>query len=205
VATVLSMLRCLRNTYGLNSFRFSDYILPHGYFRTLLPILAEEEPRFQLACEMKANTNEENFGALARAGFRDVQPGIESFSTPVLRLMNKGVSAGQNVHTLLLGRRFGVHINYNLIYGFPAETEACYEEMICLLPRLFHLDPPITNIAVMITRFAPLQTDPKRFSTPLASYEPSYEIIFSEDFLNRTGFQLARYGPSKTALFCRSR
>jgi hypothetical protein len=142
---------------------------------------------------MKSNSTPERFERLSAAGFRDVQPGIESFSTPVLKGMDKGVTAIQNVHTLLLGRRHSVHINYNVLYGFPGDEAPEYEEMLRLLPRLYHLDPPVTNPAVLITRFAPLQTSPNTFGIPEASYDPAYELVFSPQFLRESDFHLDRY------------
>lgn len=187
---VLASLETLRARHGIAGFRFSDYILPHAYFQTLLPMLAQRGAPFRLACEMKANSSHGHFGQLAAAGFREVQPGIESFSSRVLRSMDKGVTAALNVQTLVLGRRHGIHIHYNLLYGLPDDDAADYEAMLASLPRLLHLNPPLTNVPVQITRYAPLHVDPARFGIPAARYEPSYEVIFSEEFLEQTGFDL---------------
>jgi hypothetical protein len=43
---------------------------------------------------------------------------------------------------------------------------------------------------VQITRYAPLQVNPQRFNIPHATYEPSYELIFLETFIERSGFDL---------------
>lgn len=191
--TVVDSLTQLRDRYGISTFRFSDYILPNTYFKTLLPDLAERGAPFRLACEMKANSSVPKFALLAAAGFTEVQPGIESFSTDVLRKIDKGVTAAANVLTLVLGRRFQIHIHYNILYGFPDDSEQAYEEMIEQIPRLVHLDPPITRSTVQITRYAPLQADPKRFGIPAARYEPAYELIFSKDFETSTTLDLNAY------------
>lgn len=190
---VLAALSSLRERHGITSFRFSDYILPHQFHKTLLPALAERGAPYRLACEMKANSSPDHFRGMAAAGFAEVQPGIESFSSDVLRRMDKGVSAALNVQTLLLGRRFGIHIHYNLLYGLPDDQPAAYEEMINALPRLFHLDAPLTRTRIQITRYAPLQASPERFDIPVAQYEPAYEVIFSQEYLERSGFDLNAY------------
>lgn len=192
-ARVLDVLDSLANRYGVSSFRFSDYILPHQYYRTLLPEMARRGKPYQITAEMKANVNVQRFALLAAAGFDEVQPGIESFSSSVLRKMDKGVSAIQNVYTLLLGKRHSVAIHYNILYGLPDDEEQEYEAIVRSLPRLFHLDPPSTRLPVQITRYAPLQTNPKRFDIPPATYEPSYELIFSESFLEKSGFDLNEF------------
>ena len=190
---VLMALETLSQRHGITAFRFSDYILPHQYHKTLLPELAKRQPRFRLSCEMKANSSIELFRGMAAAGFVGVQPGVESFSNSVLRRMDKGVTGLLNVQTLVLGRRMGIKIYYNILYGLPDDETGEYEEMIKILPRLLHLDPPHSHTRIQITRYAPLQADPARFNLPVAHHEPSYEMIFSQSFLEQTGFKLDDY------------
>jgi ribosomal peptide maturation radical SAM protein 1 len=190
---VLKTLEQLSNEYGIHSFRFSDYILPYQYFKTLLPDLALCKPKYELISEMKSNMNSERFRLLADAGFKEVQPGIESFNTQVLKNMAKGVSAIQNIHTILLGKQHGIRIHYNLLYGFPDDNKKEYQRLVCILPHLKHLDPPSTRLKVQVTRYAPFQTNPERFGIGIAHYEPSYEIIFSGDYLRESKFDLDQF------------
>jgi hypothetical protein len=62
--------------------------------------------------------------------------------------------------------------------------------MLRLIPLLRHLSPPATRIEVQITRYAPLQASPERFGLAVPVHEPSYGLIFSEDYLRATGFSL---------------
>jgi len=187
---VLATMAELQQRYGQNAFRFSDYILPNKYFDTLLPELARLGAPYHLSCEMKANITEERFVLLARAGFEEVQPGIESFNSDVLRKMRKGVSAVQNVYTLLLGRRLGVRVYYNLLYGFPDDEVIEYEQTLAAIPLLFHLAAPATCVPVQITRYAPLQTQPQDFGIERATAEPVYDLVFSREYLECTGFDI---------------
>lgn len=190
---VLDELKQLSRTYGMHSFRFSDYIFPHQYYRTLLPELARSKPKYRLMSEMKANVTADRFHLLADAGFEEVQPGIESFSSTVLKKMAKGVTGIQNIHTLLLGKRNRVCVHYNLLYGFPDDKEEEYQRLVSILPHLKHLDPPATRIQVQVTRYAPLHADPERFGIGTPHYEPSYELIFSEDYLTEIQFDLDQF------------
>ena len=190
---VLATLAELHARYGIATFRFADYILPHQYYRTLLPELARRGRPYRLSGEIKSNVSTERFVRLKEAGFREVQPGIESFSSAVLRRMGKGVTAAQNIRTLVLGRGFGVRIHYNLLYGFPDDEAGDYAAMAAQLPRLVHLDPPNSYVPVQITRYAPLQTQPERWGLPPAEPEECYELLFSRSYLARTGFDLADF------------
>ena len=190
----LHTLRVLRDRHDVRSFRISDYILPITYFKTLLPTLAEQGKEFRFSCEIKANMNLEKFTLLRDAGFVEVQPGIESFSDPVLNRMGKGVSGIQNIQTLLLGQRLGITVHYNLLYGFPGDRPEEYHKLVETLPYLYHLRPPVSVVPVLMTRFAPLQANPERFgmSGPLVHHQ-RYEVLFSQPYQERIGFNFDNY------------
>jgi ribosomal peptide maturation radical SAM protein 1 len=194
-STVLNMLSVMRERYGVErAFRFSDYILPQTYFRELLPRLAEMEPRYELHCELKANQNADRVQALADAGFAGVQPGIESFDSEVLRLMKKGVTGIQNVHFLKLGYTRRIQVHYNLLYGFTGERLEWYQKMVAQLPRLYHLAPPVSRTEVIVTRFAPMHETPGLFQIGAKlHHNQCYDVLFSDEFLERTGFSLDDY------------
>lgn len=189
----IAMLDELNRRHGVRSFRFSDYILPYTYFQTLLPKLATRPEPYHLECEIKANLTAEHFDLLRSAGFGECQPGIESFSTSVLTKMCKGVTGIRNVQTLVLGKTNGIRIHYNFLFGFPSDELDEYEAMLPLIPMLYHLDPPHGRQPIEITRFAPLQADPKRFGIDEAPHAQLYDVIFSPAFLATTGFDLDAY------------
>lgn len=194
---VLDMLAALRTKYGDYNFRFNDYILPAPYYIKLLPELTKIRPRYQLQCEIKANQKAARLALFSEAGFTELQPGIESFSPHVLQLMNKGVRAIQNVSTIKNGYVNRIVIHYNVLFGIPGETPADYLEMLTVLPRLYHLQPPFSRCETEITRFAPLQNDPQRFGIqlpqPKSRHADLYDVIFSDAFLQRSGFDLDDY------------
>lgn len=188
------MLLYLKDKYSKTKFRISDYILPFNYYTSLLPRLEKLDEKLDLSCEIKANVTSEHFRLLKACGFSEVQPGIESFSTAVLKKMDKGVTAIQNIFTLLLGLQFGVEVHYNFLFGFPDDELSDYEEMAKIIPLIYHLIPPISTTPIAITRFAPLQVNPGRFHIgPEIKYDPLYDLIFSESFTARHGFDFNNY------------
>ncbi len=188
------ILDTLHRRYERNSFRFSDYILPRQYYKTLLPDLAKLPEKFQLHWEMKANVKLEEVQIMGEAGVKQVQPGIESFSTPVLRKMAKGVTGIHNVLTIKLLMEHDILVHYNILFGFPTDEPEEYRKMCEKIPLLYHLVPPFAHIPVLTTRFAPLQTMPERFAirTPLR-HNFMYEVIFSKQYRERIGFVLSDY------------
>src|SRR5208282_1767562 len=117
-----------KSRYGIGRFLAVDNIMSYHYFRDLLPMLNEHNPGVSLFYEIKSNLKRDQVELLRDAGVLAVQPGIESLSSHVLRLMRKGVTAIQNVQLLRLCREFGIEIAWNLLYGFPGETPEDYVE-----------------------------------------------------------------------------
>ena len=84
--------------------------------------------------ELKANVTHEQVRLLRAAGVDRIQPGLESLSTPILRLMKKGVSAFQNVRLLKWAAQYGLRVYWNVIYGFPGEPPPEYARMAKVVP-----------------------------------------------------------------------
>jgi ribosomal peptide maturation radical SAM protein 1 len=159
---VIAELTALSERHRCLDFEAADNILPQAAYRTLLPRLAESGTDFRFLYEIKANIGRDEAGTLARAGVRWVQPGVESFSDHVLQLMRKGSTGAQNIQLLKWLQEAGVTPYYNILVGFPGETEADYEEMLALLPALFHLTPPVRGRSAIVSvhRFAPFFNQP---------------------------------------------
>lgn len=162
-AHVLSELRTLLSRYPPRKVMAYDNIMPHTYYRTVLPDIAREFTGCTFFFEQKANISLEQMCVLKRAHFDLVQPGIESLNSNLLRLMRKGVSASQNIAVLRYGRSCLVSMYWNLLYGFPGDEAADYEAMIEILPLLRHLSPPSKLGCINLDRFSPYFMSPEEF------------------------------------------
>ncbi|WP_426511743.1 RiPP maturation radical SAM C-methyltransferase [Dactylosporangium sp. McL0621] len=154
------------------TFRFEavDNILGPRLLRELVPALADRE--YQLFYEVKANLDRAQLRGLAQAGVTRLQPGLESLSSAVLRRMDKGVRAAQNVNLLRWARYYGIDIGWNILWGFPGETAAEYAAQTALVPHLAHLAPPADAGPVWLERFSPL------FTTFAKRPEESYSYVY---------------------------
>ena len=152
----------------------TDNIMPHNYFKTLIPRLGNELPELQIFYEEKANLSLQDVLALKKAGVASVQPGIEALSSRLLKRMKKGVQARQNLMLLRYARAAGLQLYWNLLWGFPGDELAAYEETLAILPLLHHLQPPIGFGHISIDRFSPYFFQPEEFGIitfrPLAVY-----------------------------------
>ncbi|MFZ5831112.1 MAG: RiPP maturation radical SAM C-methyltransferase [Planctomycetota bacterium] len=151
----MAELKHLVERYGVRKACAADNILDPRYFDTLLPMLAESELGLRFEYEMKTNLTRHQVRQLVLAGLRAAQLGIETFSTPLLKLMRKGATALMNVQALKWFTAAGIEVKWNLLYGFPGEDPTKYEALADLLPSLTHLAPPSAVGRVRLDRFSP--------------------------------------------------
>jgi ribosomal peptide maturation radical SAM protein 1 len=177
-ARALAEIDHLAARYPGRRFEMADNILDVKYFHDLLPALASRPSGPRLFFEVKANLRKDQLLLLRDAGVREIQPGIESLSTPVLRLMRKGVRALQNVQPLKWCRELGVAPHGSIIWGFPGEPPAEYEAMARLIPWLTHLPPPAHAEAIDLERFSPYFTAAEQYGLADVRPVPAYRHIF---------------------------
>jgi ribosomal peptide maturation radical SAM protein 1 len=187
---VMADLRALLSAHPTCRVIATDNIMPYAYFETLLPRLAGQFPGAQIFYEQKANLSLPQVAGLRRAGITSIQPGIESLSSRLLALINKGVQARQNLMLLRYAKAAGVNLAWSLLWGFPGDEVEAYEEMLALLPLLHHLQPPNAMVHLSIDRFSPYFSRPTEFSVrnikPLAGY---YDFLPKGAAVERIAYQ----------------
>ena len=155
-----------------------DNILDMRYFKDVLPQLAEMPTKPELFYEVKANLKREQVRQLHESGFTSIQPGVESFSASVLRLMRKGLSPLQNIALLRWCDEYFVEPYWNVLAGFPGEDPAEYARQAELLPLLTHLPPPQGFGLVRIDRFSPLYFDAAAMGVARVRPHHTYRYIY---------------------------
>lgn len=156
-----------------------DNILDMQYLRTLLPELTAADFDLNFYYEIKSNLGDEDVAKLRAAGLVHVQPGIESLSSHVLKIMNKGVHAAQNVRLLRSCEENDVTVDWNYLYGFPGECEDDYTSVIDQLPALSHLQPPAGLVRILLERYSPYFERPELGfprRRPAALYDHVYDL-----------------------------
>src|SRR5262249_3429472 len=131
--------------YGVHTRKLSaaDNIIPVEYFKSFLPELEGLHLDIDLFYETKANLSEAQVAQYKRAGLNQIQPGIESMNSSVLKLMRKGVTALQNIQLLKWCAQYGISAYWNYLFGFPGEIQESYIGQAELLCRIMHLAPPV--------------------------------------------------------------
>jgi ribosomal peptide maturation radical SAM protein 1 len=170
----------LADEHGICSFMAVDNILDIKYIDGLFGRLIEDRVDFSFFYEVKANLTRAQIRKMYDGGVRRVQPGIESLSTHVLKLMNKGCSMLQNIACLKWCAYYGIGVNWNLLWGFPGETEADFIAELDVLKSITHFDPPVGGGRIWLERFSPNYENREIFPAHNIRPEASYAFVYPD-------------------------
>jgi len=152
-------------------FMVVDNIMPHKYHRSVVPYLSEVVGEAEVFLEVKANLNKNQIKLLAANRVKQLQPGIESLSTKVLKLMRKGTTGVANIYTLRLCQEQGIRVQWAILYGFDGESYEDYLLTTELIRRIQHLRAPLGFNLVQLERSSPMVVESERFG--LSNLRPS--------------------------------
>ena len=173
-------LKYLTEKYHNSEVVVVDNILDMKYFSTFIPMLQNSELDVDLFWEVKANLNYQHLKSLKDAGITSIQPGIESFSNSVLKLMNKGVTAIQNVQFLKWCDELNIHAVWNILYGFSLESPEDYILQAELIPKLVHLEAPSGYFPIRLDRYSPNFNQAEKYGFFDVEPMPAYYYVYPE-------------------------
>ncbi|MCU0286739.1 MAG: RiPP maturation radical SAM C-methyltransferase [Acidobacteria bacterium] len=148
-------LEQINNRYTGKRILLIDKLMPPSYQEELLPLLMETGGAVPITCEHRPKPDLHELINLKKAGINAVKFGIETLSTELLKRMNKGVTAAENILLLRNAAVSGIYVDWNLLWGFPGDKVEYYREILSLLPLLRHLCPPAVFRHISIDRFSP--------------------------------------------------
>lgn len=187
---ILSELDYLVDRWRTDEVQLADNILDMHYFKDMLPALAKSHKSYHLFYEVKANLSRQQVELLRKAGIKRIQPGIESLSDHVLKLIHKGTTGLRNIQLLKWCKEYGVGVDWNLLYGFPGETEEDYQTQLALMDAIRFLESPGACGPMRLDRFSPYFNNPQSYGLrnlrPMSSY--SFLYPFDETSLSRIAY-----------------
>ncbi len=188
--TALEFIQGLLDRYSdrCKHFQSVDNIMDREYLAEVFPFL-ETPPGVSIFYEVKADLTASDMEVLSKAGVTEIQPGIESLASSTLKLMKKGTTSFRNIVFLKNCVRYGINPAWNLLIGFPGESEEVYKKYLQDLPLLPHLPPPAGAFPVRFDRYSPYFVRAEEFGLDLAPYE-YYRFIypFNEESLQQIAY-----------------
>lgn len=181
----------LHKQYPNSPISVVDNILDYSYFKNFIPKLIQDKPDdLDLFYEVKANLNKDQIRMLKNAGINGIQPGIESLSDEVLKIMKKGVSSIQNIQLLKWCKEIGLESEWNFLFGFPTESSEEYERMANIIPLITHLKPPGSAAPIRLDRFSPNFNNSLNLGFSNVNAYPTYNHIypFEQNVINNLAY-----------------
>lgn len=164
----------------VNRIQMVDTLMPRKYFNNLIPTIIKKYPYISIFYEQRADLTLEQVVKLKKAGINYTQVGIEAISTNLLRLINKGVDAEQNIKFLRYSKSVGLLIGWNLLTEIPNDNENDWKEFLKLVPMIYHLNPPLHVRPLEIARFSPYFESPEKYGIQNITPNEVYSKIFPE-------------------------
>jgi ribosomal peptide maturation radical SAM protein 1 len=178
---VIEELRWLSSRYDSTRFRLVDNIIDMKYIEQVFGALGANHYDLDVFIETKSNLNKQQIQTLAKGGVTSMQPGLESLSSAQLKEMDKGVSPMQNVVVLKWSRYYNVNLSWNILLGFPKETDEDYRKQIELIPSLVHLQAPESVGKLWLERFSPYFTRPHEYGVRITGPGMAYEYVYDPE------------------------
>jgi ribosomal peptide maturation radical SAM protein 1 len=171
-------LTYLSSRYDTSRFRLVDNIIDMKYVDNLFGTFAAAHCDLDVFIETKSNLQKSQIRTLAAGGVKCMQPGLESLSVNQLRAMDKGVTPMQNIVCLKWSFYYRIAVSWNILLGFPGETNEDYRRQISLIPSLLHLQPPEATGKFWLERFSPYYTKPEQYGVRITGPGMAYEYVY---------------------------
>jgi ribosomal peptide maturation radical SAM protein 1 len=198
---VVSMLETLSRRYGRLDFNAIDNIMAPEYTEQLFGKLSEIKSDIRLHYEIRPHFRREQLARMRSGGLISVQPGIESLSTHVLKLMKKHSTGMRNLELMKWCTYYDINNLYNILVGFAGETPDDYRLQCDVIRHIPHLQPPYAIARARADRGSPMFTEPDKHGVGQLRPAECYRYMFpSGQFdLNRISYYFDHDGPGMLA------
>jgi ribosomal peptide maturation radical SAM protein 1 len=168
----------LSRRYDTARFRLVDNIIDMKYIDQLFGKFAADHCDLDVFIETKSNLQKPQIKTLALGGVKCMQPGLESLSAVQLKAMDKGVTPMQNIVCLKWSYYYRITVSWNILLGFPGETNDDYLRQIDLIPSLVHLQPPEATGKFWLERFSPYYARPHEYGVRMTGPGLAYQYVY---------------------------
>lgn len=151
---VLADLKQICLHYKTKKISMCDVGTPLSHYKEIFPRLFQVKESPNIYHLTRASLSLQDLLHLKKNKIDQVTVGIEALSTGLLKLMNKGIAARENLHLLRNARSVGIQLDWLLLWGFPGDKTEYYLETLKILPLIRHLQPPINFLHVFLCKFS---------------------------------------------------
>jgi ribosomal peptide maturation radical SAM protein 1 len=189
---VASEIDHLTSKHKTLSVAFMDNLLPAKESQNIFEQFPRLKKDFRLFAEIRASTPRRVLEAMHIAGIEEVQVGIEALSTRLLKKLNKGTTAIQNLEIMKHCEELGIANVSNLILHFPGSDDEDVQET---LRNLEFAQPfrPLRFVHFWLGLGSPVWQDPEAFGLSAVFNHPNYAVMFPPDVFRSVRFMIQAY------------
>ncbi len=179
-------IKYLSDTYKILNFQVIGSTLPQRNYKDLCEKIIDLNRDFTLYIEARAGAlKSKDYNLLRKAGFTHIQTGVESFSSKLLKKMNKGVKVIDNIAALKFCKENHIKNSYNIIINYPNEDKNDFEESkktIKLLQK--YIEP--ANISKYVVGYqSPIYNNLKKFNIKDIKPKIIDTIMYPKEILDK--------------------
>jgi len=184
VDNVIQQLDELSRRYGILDFNAIDNIIAPEYIEKLFGQLGEANTDIRLHYEVRPSLSRVQLKQMRKGGLFSIQPGVESLSTHILKLMRKHTTGMRNLELIKWSTYYGINNLYNILLRFPGETAEDYRTQCEVISQIHHLQAPWAIAKARADRGSPMYTEPESQSVSRLTPSPCYDYLFPKDRFN---------------------
>jgi len=184
VENVIDQLDSLSRRYHVLDFNAIDNIIAPDYIDQLFGKLAEASTDLRLHYEVRPSLSRTQLKLMRQGGLFSIQPGVESFSTHLLKLMRKHTTGMRNLELIKWCTYYGINNLYNVLLRFPGETLEDYQIQCDVIPKIHHWQAPWAIAKARADRGSPMYTEPESQSVRRLVPSACYDFLFPKDRFN---------------------
>ena len=181
VENVIEQLDELSRRYGILDFNAIDNIIEPEYIDKLFGQLSEANTDIRLHYEVRPSLSRVQLKHMRKGGLFSIQPGVESFSTHILKLMKKHTTGVRNLELIKWSTYYGINNLYNILLRFPGETVEDYRAQCEVIAKIHHFQAPWAIAKARADRGSPMYTDPESQSISRLVPSPCYDYLYPKD------------------------
>ncbi len=189
---VVSEIDDLTTTHKTLSVAFTDNLLPLKTSRAIFKQIKTLRKDFRLFGEIRATTPIRDLYEMHAAGMQEVQIGIEALSTRLLKKLNKGTTAIQNIEIMKHCEMLGIQHSSNLIMHFPESDQEDVAETLQNLEFTFSFRP-LRMVHFWLGLGSSVWQNPEAFGIKAVFNHGNYAGIFPQEVVESMQFTIQAY------------
>jgi ribosomal peptide maturation radical SAM protein 1 len=183
--------------YASLKFFFVDNILDNNKLHELFRCIDDVKRDFEIFTELRASASRSELIQMRRTGVTQVQVGIEALSTRLLRKINKGTTAIQNIEIMKHCEELGIRHLSNLMLGFPGSDD---EDVAETLNNLRFVLPfrPLRKVRFWLGQNSPVALHPEKHGIRSISNHPHYQRLLPDSLADSLCLMVKTYVGDRT-------